>query len=129
MPVPEDFYWADDVLVDAKNAVKDQIDAGSGPGVVRIYDESDVQLAEITLTDPCGTVDSEGLLTITPDGPDLNADATGVAAYGEILDSDDNVVCGMPTREGTAAQTGEIVLNSEAIIEGAAVTIVEAIVL
>jgi hypothetical protein len=75
------------------------IDAGTGAGKIRIYNGSrpatggtaTTLLAELALSDPCGTV-SAGVLTFSAISNDAAADATGTATWARILDSDNNFV-------------------------------------
>jgi hypothetical protein len=80
------------------------IDAGAGPGVVRIYDGAQPAdaddaittqnlLCEIELDNPAGVV-AAGVLTFEPRiGGDAGiAVASGTATWARILDSDDNKV-------------------------------------
>jgi len=129
MPAPATFEYSVDTIEAAHQAVLDLIDAGASSGTVKIRDESDTQLAEIPLDDPAGTINvSTGRLTITASGPDTDADATGTCSYGEICDSDGNVILTLPAESGTSAVLGKIVLNSLSIAAGAEVTMVSAII-
>lgn len=124
MAVPTSVEFSVDALVDAHTALRDQIDGGTGAGTIAIFDSSDTKLAEVTLDDPCGTVSGvTGQLTITVATQDSSADATGVAAYAEIRDSDSNWHVRLPAQEGTVAVAGYIVLNSLNIIQTAPVSI------
>jgi hypothetical protein len=100
-------------------AVITAIDAGAGPGKLVIMTSGDVVLAEITLTDPCGTA-SGGVLTFDAD-PDIAATAsgTGTAAKASLVTSADaDVVTGLTV--GTAAT--DVIVDSVAITSGQAVT-------
>ena len=129
MAVPTVATWSVDALEAAHESFRVLIDAGTGAGKIRIRDASDVLLSEVALSDPCGTVSAvTGQLTFSIAGPDASADATGVAAYGEFADSDNNVQLSLPAAEGAVAVSGKIVLNSLSIIELGAVTVVSATV-
>ena len=75
-------------------AIRDAIDAGAGPGLLRIYDGSRPAtggsvtnlLAELTLSDPCGTV-TNGVLTFSAITQDSAANATGTATWFRIVTS------------------------------------------
>ena len=56
MPVPTVATYSAAALVAAHTAFKNLIDAGAGPGTIKIRNDTDVLLATIVLTDPCGTV-------------------------------------------------------------------------
>jgi len=70
------------------------IDAGAGPGLLRIYDgvrpatggSVTNLLAELTLSDPCGTV-TNGVLTFSAITQDASANATGTATWFRIVTS------------------------------------------
>lgn len=70
------------------------IDAGAGAGLLRIYDgvrpstggTATTLLAELTLSDPCGSVTS-GVLTFSAITQDSSANATGTATWFRIVTS------------------------------------------
>lgn len=129
MAVPTVATYSAAALVAAHTAFKDLIDAGAGAGSIKIRDAADVLLAQIPLTDPCGTVNgTTGQLTITPSGRDESADATGTAAYGEFCDSNGLVHLSLPAQAGSAAVSGKIVLNSLSIVAGGPVEVLSATV-
>jgi len=64
-----------------------------------------------------------GQLTFTIDGPDTSADANGMAAYGEICDSDGDVHLSLPAEAGGTAVSGKIVLNTLTIVAGGQVSV------
>lgn len=114
-------------------AIVDTIDAGSGPGLLRIYTgtkpatPSDAAtgtlLAECTLSDPAFPTRSAGVATldVTPDVQDLSANATGTAGYFRFLDS-----AGNGRIDGTVTATGgggDMTLNTVSVVAGAVVTI------
>jgi len=80
------------------------IDAGSGPGTLKIYTGSKpagpasaatgTLLASITLNDPSCASPSNGsmALVVSPAIADSSADATGTAGWARFADSDDNGV-------------------------------------
>jgi len=116
----------DNALTQIKNA----IDAGSGPGKIRIYSgsipatpetaASGTLLAELTLSDPCGTV-SSGVLTFLAITQDSSADATGTAGYFRCLDSDNTAIF-----DGDCSVTGgggTLQLNTTSIVSGGPVLI------
>ena len=85
----------------ALTAINNDINAGSGPGKLRIYSgtipatpetaASGTLLAELTLSDPCGSVANK-ILTFGAITQDSSADASGTAAWFRVLDSDNNAI-------------------------------------
>ena len=129
MAVPTVATYSAAALVAAHTDFKNLIDAGAGAGSIKIRDAADVLLAQIPLTDPCGTVNgTTGQLTITPSGRDESADATGTAAYGEFCDSAGLVHLSLPAQAGSAAVSGKIVINSLSIVAGGPVEVLSATV-
>lgn len=129
MPAPTTATYSAAALVAAHTAFKDLIDAGTGAGSIKIRDAADVLLAQIPLTDPCGTVNgTTGQLTITPSARDESADATGTAAYAEFCDSAGLVHLSLPAQAGSTAVSGKIVLNTLSIIAAGPVEVLSAVV-
>lgn len=127
MPAPESATYSAAAKAAAHTAFRDLLDAGSAAAYVAIRNDADTLLAQITLDDPSGSVDGvTGQLTLTPDGPDPSADASGTAAYGEICDSDGNVHLSLPAQAGTAPVSGYIVMNTLSVVSGTPVSIVSA---
>lgn len=126
MPAPAQYTYSAQALIDAQTSFRDLVDAGTGAGKIFIRDDSDVLLAEVPLSDPCGTVDGAGQLTLSIAGPDTSADATGTATYGEIADSDNNVCLSLPVQVGTSAVSGYLVMNTASIVAGGPVDILTA---
>ena len=119
MAVPSVATYSAAALIAAHTSFRDLIDSGSAAGFVRIRDSADVLLAQIPLSDPCGTVSgTTGQLTFSVAGPDTSADASGTAAYGEFCDSDGDVHLALPAQAGTSAVSGKIVLNVLAVVAG-----------
>lgn len=129
MPVPAAATYSVAALVAAHTSFRDLIDAGSGAGSLKIRDAADVLLAQIPLTDPCGTINgTTGRLTITPSGRDESADATGIAAYGEFCDSAGLVHLSLPAQAGGAPLAGKLVLGTLSVTEGNPVELLSATV-
>jgi len=127
MPAPSSATYSAAALVAAHTSFKDLIDAGSAGGSIKIRDAADVLLAQVPLSDPCGTVNgTTGQLTFSIAGPDSSADASGTAAYGEFCDSDGVVHLSLPAQAGTVAVSGKIVLNTLSIIAGGPVSVLSA---
>ena len=122
MAVPTVATYSVTALTDLNTALLALIDAGAGAAKVFIRDSSDVLLAEVPLTDPAGTI-TTGVLTLTASGPDTSANASGLAAYCEIADSDDTVHLSLPAAEGTVSVSGFIVFTSLTILATKPVTI------
>lgn len=102
-------------------AVRDQIDAGAGAGILEIGTTGMATvLAQITLNDPSGTIAS-GVLTLSGfPKSDTSANATGTAAAARIRDSNStDIIAGLTV--GTSA--ADIILDSVSITTGQTVTI------
>lgn len=102
-------------------AVRDQIDAGAGPGVLQIGTTGMATiLAEIALDDPSATI-SAGTLTFSGmPKSDSIADATGTATAARIQDSNGtDIITGLTV--GLAA--ADIIMSGVLIIAGQTVTI------
>jgi hypothetical protein len=124
MPVPSTATFSVAALVAAHDEFKTLVDAGTGAGSIKIRSAADLLLAQVPLTSPCGTVNgSTGRLTITANGRDESADATGTAAYAEICDGDGLVHLAIPAAQGVAPVSGVIVLNTLSIIAGGPVEV------
>lgn len=119
----------------AKNAVlnplKEAIDAGSGPGTIKIYTgtqpssasdavTTQTLLGTLTFSDPCGTVAS-GALTMSAITQDSSADATGTATWARIADSAGNTVFDVNV-SGTGGG-GALQLNTTSIVENGPILI------
>ena len=122
MPAPASYTYSAEALIAAQTSFLNLVDTGTA-GKIRLRDESDTLLAEIPLTQPCGTVDGAGQLTITASGPDTSADATGVCSYGEICESDNTVQLSLPAEAGTSPVSGKIVVSTLSIVAGAEVSL------
>lgn len=129
MSVPTTATYDAGAKIAAHTAFRDLIDTGSGAGSVVIRDASDVLLAEIALTDPCGTVNgTTGQLTLTPDGREESAPAGGVAAYAEIRSVDDTPRLSLPCQAGTSAVSGKCVMSTLTVTLGEPVEIVSIVI-
>jgi len=128
MPAPTVATFSAAALIAAHTTFRDLIDSGSGAGFIRVRDAADVLLAQVPLSDPCGTVNgTTGQLTFSIAGQDASADAGGTAAYGQICDSTGAVHCALPAQQGAVAVAGKIVLNTLTIVSGAPVEVVSAV--
>lgn len=116
------------------NALVDLLDAGSGPGKIRIYSGSQpagpdaavtdqILLAELALSDPAfgGAADANpgAVATAGAIADDTAANATGTATWFRALDSDDNAVIDGSVGVADADMT----LNTTSIAENAIVQI------
>jgi hypothetical protein len=128
MPAPSDIVFSVASKVAAHTAFKDLIDAGSGPGTVKIKTAADVVLATIVLESPCGTVNGTTGQLVFSLPSSVTAVSTGIAAYGEIADSAGLVHLSMPVVVSSSAVSNRFALNSEAVVEGGAVSILSALV-
>jgi len=128
MPAPSVATYSAAALIAAHTSFKDLIDIGAA-GSIKIRDAADVLLAQIPLSDPCGTVNgTTGQLAFSIAGPDSSADASGTAAYGEFCDSAGLVHLALPAQAGSAAVSGKIVLNTLSIVAGGPVAVLTATV-
>lgn len=126
MPAPTVATYSVAALVAAHTAFLNLIDGGSGPGKIRVRSAADVLLAEVILTDPCGTVNgTTGQLTFTF-ATQEDAVTSGVAAYGEFVDSANVVHLALPCEAGTSAVSGKLVLNTLTLIGGSPLQVVSA---
>jgi len=127
MPAPGSATYSAAAKIAAHTALRDLIDSGAGAGSIAIRSSADVLLAEIPLTDPCGTVNgTTGQLTITTSANEESAPASGTAAYAEIRDGDDDVHLALPCQAGTSAVSGFCVIDTLAISLGGPVAIISA---
>lgn len=129
MPAPSTYEYSAAALVAAHTSFRDLIDSGTGAGSIKVRDNSDVLLATIPLSDPCGSVNgTTGQLTFSIAARDESADATGTAAYAQFCDSDGDVHLALPAQAGTSAVSGKIVLNTLSIVAGGPVEVLSAVV-
>jgi len=102
------------------------IDAGAGAGKLRLYNGTrpatggavTTLLAELTFSDPCGTV-TNGVLTFSAIASDTSANNTGTATWFRIVDSTSAFVL-----DGTITVTGgggDITMTSTSIQAGVTV--------
>jgi hypothetical protein len=113
------------------NAMLDSVDAGTGPGKIRVYSGSrpagpdtavgaQVLLAEFTLADPAWAAAVNGTKDLDAD-PDLSTTglAAGTAAWCRFLDSDN-----VAKYDGSVGTSGaDLNLNTTTISVGLTVTI------
>lgn len=106
------------------------IDAGSGPGLIRIYNApkpatgaaitTQTLLAELTFSDPMQTSITNGVLTAAVITDDSSANATGTAAWFRVVDS-----AGTFVMDGVVGTTGaaDLVMNTVDIVSGIPISI------
>ena len=129
MPAPLAPTYSPAALIAAHTAFRDLLDAGAAAGSIKIRSATDVLLAQVPLTDPCGTVNgTTGQLTLTVAGMDEAANASGAAAYGELCDGNNLVHLALPVLEGTAPAPGFLVLNSITVVAGGPVDMTSAVI-
>jgi len=128
MPAPASITYSAAALVAASNALLSAIDAGTGPGQIKIWTEADVQLSAFSLTEPAGTVDGAGALTLTASSAD-DAEQTDIAAWAAVYPgSSATPLITMPVIEGEAPVSGYLVLSTLNLVAGEPVTIVSAVI-
>lgn len=116
-------------------AIRDALDAGSGPALATFYSgtqpasggalSGNTPLGTTTLSDPCGTI-SGRTLTIPAPSSDSSADADGTATFVRFTDSAGAFVMDLPvmsaaawtalTADQKAAQGLVVTLNTTGII-------------
>lgn len=129
MPSPTVATYSAATLVGAHTFFRDLIDAGTGAGSIKIRDAADVLLAQIPLTDPCGTVNvTTGQLTITPGGRDESANASGAAAYGEFCDSEGAVHLSLPAQQNVVSASGFLTMNSITVVANGPVEVLSVVI-
>lgn len=107
------------------------IDAGAGAGKLRIYSgtrpatggTATTLLAELALSDPSAPAATGGTLTFNAVTDDSSADASGLATWFRILDSNDNFVI-----DGDVGDAGELNLDDENIVAGGTVSVTSIVI-
>lgn len=106
--------------------LRDAIDAGTGPGLFRVYDgtrpatggTATTLLAELTFSDPSAPNATGGVLTFSAITADASANATGTATWGRMVDSNGLFVADFSV--GTSA--ADFILNTTSITTGVQVS-------
>lgn len=112
-------------------AIKDAIDAGSGAGIIEIYNGTipetvataitqQTKLGTLTFSDPCGTVTS-GVFTASSITQDSSADATGTASWARIKDSTGAAVADIDVT--STGGGGVLQLNTVNVVSGGPIII------
>jgi hypothetical protein len=130
MPAPTSATYSAAALTTAHTAFRDLIDSHATlAGSIKIRTAADALLATIPLTDPSGSVNNgTGQLTLTANGRDESADASGTAAYAEVCDGSGAVHLSIPCQAGAEAVSGYCVLNTLSIVIGGPVELVGAVI-
>lgn len=116
-------------VVAANTALLGLLDANANPAKIRIRDAGAVLLAEITLTDPAGTVNgTTGTLTLGIAAQETSAPASGTAATAQITDGAGVVHLTMPCVAGPAPVSGSCVLSSLGVEAGGSVNVTSAVI-
>lgn len=106
--------------------IKTAIDAGAGPGKLRIYNGSrpatgstaTTLLAELTFSDPSAAAASSGVLTFSAITADASADASSDATWCRVVDS-----TGAHVLDGSVGTSGaDYNLNTVTITAGVQVS-------
>jgi hypothetical protein len=111
------------------NNIRDAIDAGAGPGVVRIYagtrpasgGAATTLLGTCTFSATSAADASGGVLTFNAITEDSSADATGTATWARAEDSTGTWVMDMDV--GTSGSGASLILNTTSIVEGGPIRI------
>jgi hypothetical protein len=107
-------------------ALMNDIDSAATAGKVNIYSgtrpavggdaiTTQVLLATLVFSKPCGTV-ANGTLTFSAINQDAGADATGTAAWGRILDGSNNFVADVDAGISTTTPAPVLVFNTLSLV-------------
>ena len=127
MAVPTGPTYSVAALTNARQEFIDLLDTGVSASKFKLRDLNDVLLGTVTMTDPAGTIDGCGVLTLTGASAGTGV-AVGEAVYGEFTDSNDVVHLQLLTESGTAPVEGKVVINSLDIAVGSQITILSAVI-
>lgn len=122
--------YSEDAIDNQLDELTALIDAGTGAGLLRIYDgtrpadpdtavSGQTLLAELTFSDPSAAAASGGVWTASSITQDSSANATGTASWFRVVDSDGNGV--IDGDVGTSSS--DLNLNSVSIVAGGAVSV------
>lgn len=117
-------------------AVRNAIDAGAGPGVIKFYSAprpvtgaapTGTLLGTITLTDPCGTVDNVGLHLVAE--AVTQAIAGGVITWARVTDSDGTFVFDGDVRDASAPDIAiaDFLIDSQVVYAGGFLVLASAV--
>lgn len=113
------------------DAAVDRIDAGSGPGTIKVYTgqqpasansaPTGTLLGTLTMSDPAFGNAAAGVATASAITGDTSADATGTAGWARIADSSGDTVLDCAVSASGAG--GDLQLSNVNIIEGGAINV------
>jgi hypothetical protein len=114
-------------------AIRDAIDAGTGPGRIRFYTgpkpaagaaiSTQVLLGTAVFARPCGTI-AGGILTFAALTDDPEADATGICAWARIEAGDGTFVADVDVTAYDGA--GPVRLSSVDVVTGSRISVIGA---
>lgn len=118
MAIPTSIEYLPPALVAAHTGLRDYLDEGGERASIFVYTAEDQALAEIALSNPCGTVDEEtGVLTFDWPGGDTPW-LSGSPAYGVLCTATGQPVCRIPVTTGLGPVPGYLVINTAVIFSG-----------
>lgn len=119
--------WTAAMVVPARQAMLDRLDAGAGAARFEVYDAAGALLATLPLATPAGTLDAgTGVVTLSP-GADSVVVATGDPVSATLKDGDGIVLNeSIEVALGTAPAPGRLVLSATRIVMGGTVRIAAA---
>ena len=123
----------DSVRTSRMTQISNDIDGGTGAGLLRIYDgtrpakagTATTLLAELTFSDPCAASITNGVLTFDTITEDSSANADGTATWARVVQSDGTTFV-MDMSVGTSG--ADINLNSVDITTGSTVAVNSAVI-
>ena len=122
MPAPTQIQWSLASRVGAQSVVQSLVDGGTGVGSIKVYDSSDALLMTLTLQSPGSFLEpSTGVLTLLFSSEYYYPSVNGVAAYGDLCDGDDVVVCSMPVAQSNVVVPNRLTFESLMLFTGIAV--------
>lgn len=114
--------------------IRDAIDAGAGPGTLKIYTgtrpatggalSGNTLLGTLTFADPCAPNAADGVLTFSAITQDAAADASGTATWARVADSAGAFVLDLSV--GATGSGADIELNTTNIVTGGPISITSA---
>jgi hypothetical protein len=106
------------------NVIRDAIDAGSGPGTLKVFSGSrpatggteTTLLGTLTFSATSAPDATGGVLTFNPITEDSSADASGTASWARVEASDGGFVMDVDVGESTSG--ADVILNTTTIVAG-----------
>jgi hypothetical protein len=118
------------------NVIRDAVDAGSGAGTLKLYTgprpavgaaiTTQTLLGTLTFNDPSAADAAAGILEFSAITADSSADATGVAVWARVADSDDTFVADLGV--GAIGSGYDIEMLDTSITAGEAINIASALI-